>query len=349
MSARLVANGFKQKFGVNFFETYSPVVNINTIRVVLPVVVAKQLDVDTAFLNSGLKEKVFMEVTYGITNAQNMILKLAAGAWHQTVHAVFMKIGFRSCGADQCVYVKDTKDNYVCVCLYVDDMIIAAKTKKEIYEVKVAFKSAFKMKELGEVKFILGMDIDHDRIVGKLMINQTRYIDDVMNRLYQQDAKAVVNPSESGMKLMKVQPPTTNTEREDMRTKSYRNDGKVMLEAYTDADWGSNLDDRRISARNAGYNARTKHADIRHHFIRENVARDIITMDYVGTVDQLTDMLTKALGTKRLQFVLAASGVRTKPRPASAASGSADVCALNESGDVMPAHNDDKMRTGRTQ
>jgi hypothetical protein len=150
--ARLVAKGFKQKFGVDFFETYSPVANMNSIRVVLSVVVAKayvteQLDADTAFLNSDLKEQVFMEVPYGITNAENMMCKLdkaiyglkqAASAWHQTIHAVFMKIGFRSCGADQCVYVKGSKDNYVYVCLYVDDMIIAAKTNKEIDEVKLA-------------------------------------------------------------------------------------------------------------------------------------------------------------------------------------------------------------------
>ncbi|KAE8974323.1 hypothetical protein PR003_g28864 [Phytophthora rubi] len=66
-------------------------------------------------------------------------------------------------------------------------------------------------------------------------------------------------------------------------------------------------------ASNAGYNARTKHVDIRHHFIRENVARDIVTVDYVGTEKQLADMLTKALGTKRLRFLVEASGIRPKP------------------------------------
>ncbi|KAE8963868.1 hypothetical protein PF011_g28877 [Phytophthora fragariae] len=144
--ARLVAKGFKQ----NFFETYSPVANMNSIRVVMSVVVAKayvteQMDADTAFLNSDLKEQVFMEVPYGITNAENMMCKLdkaiyglkqAASAWHQTIHAVFMKIGFRSCGTDQCVYVKGAKDTLVYVCLYVDDMIIAAKTMEEINEAR---------------------------------------------------------------------------------------------------------------------------------------------------------------------------------------------------------------------
>jgi hypothetical protein len=78
------------------------------------------------------------------------------------------------------------------------------------------------MKELGEVKFILGMEVDHDHTASPLLIRQTRYIDDVVNRFNQQDAKAVVNPCESGMKLTKMQSPTTNAEREDMRSKPYR-------------------------------------------------------------------------------------------------------------------------------
>ena len=168
-----------------------------------------------------------MEVQYGITNAQNVMcksdkeiygLKKAGSTGHQTIHAVFMKIRFRRCGADQCNYVKGIKNNSVYVYFYVNDVIIAAKTNKEISEVKSALKS-LKMKELGEVKFILGMEIDHDHMNGTLMISQTRYIDDVVNRSNQQDAKAVVNSCESGMKLTRMQPPTTNAERDDMRSK----------------------------------------------------------------------------------------------------------------------------------
>ncbi|KAG2773013.1 Copia protein [Phytophthora cactorum] len=234
--ARLVAKGFKQKFGVDFFETYSPVANMNSIRVVLSVVVAKtyvteQLDVDTAFLNSDLKERVYMEVPYGIKNAENMMcqlnkaiygLKQATSAWYKTIHEMFMRIGFRSCGADQIVYVKGKKDKYVYVCLYVDDMVIAAKNTTEINEVKTALKSAFKMKELGEAKFILGMEIDHNRTAGSLMIKQTRYVDDVVKRFNQEHSKTVVNPCETGMKLSKLQSPATNAERDDMRSKPYR-------------------------------------------------------------------------------------------------------------------------------
>ncbi|KAE9027682.1 hypothetical protein PR003_g11251 [Phytophthora rubi] len=64
-------------------------------------------------------------------------------------------------------------------------------------------------------------------------------------------------------------------------------------------------------AQNAGYNARTKHVDIRHHFIREEVERGAVTVDYVDTKHQLADILIKALGTKTLKFLHEASGIKT--------------------------------------
>lgn len=63
-------------------------------------------------------------------------------------------------------------------------------------------------------------------------------------------------------------------------------------------------------ASNVGYNARTKHIDIRQHFIRENVVNDTISVKYIKTEDQVADMLTKALGNKRLKFLCKASGVK---------------------------------------
>jgi hypothetical protein len=140
--ARIVAKGYKQKYGVDFFETYIPVANMNSIRIILAVCAEcdyqmEQLDVDTAFLNSVLTDNVYMEVPLGVNNAQGKVcqlnkaiygLKQAACAWNKTIHNVFVKNGFKSCGADQCVYVKRSQGNLVYVGLYFDDMIIEAKT-----------------------------------------------------------------------------------------------------------------------------------------------------------------------------------------------------------------------------
>ncbi|OWZ13405.1 Gag-pol Polyprotein [Phytophthora megakarya] len=131
--ARLVAKEFKQKFGVNVFETYSPVANMNSIPVMMAVCVVngyimEQLDVDTAFLDSQLKDHVYMEVPpIGVENDDNRVCQLNK-LW-----------------ADQFDYVKCSRNGYGYVYLYVDDMILTSKTKDEIREVKNTLKAAFKM------------------------------------------------------------------------------------------------------------------------------------------------------------------------------------------------------------
>jgi hypothetical protein len=112
--ARLVAQGFRQRFGVNFFETYAPVANMNSIRIVLAVCCARgfliyQFDVDTAFLYGTLDEVVFMEIPDGIECDDGMMLRLnkslyglkqAAHVWNKTINAVLIKIGFKPSTAD---------------------------------------------------------------------------------------------------------------------------------------------------------------------------------------------------------------------------------------------------------
>ncbi|KAJ8554708.1 hypothetical protein ON010_g9775 [Phytophthora cinnamomi] len=364
--AQLVAKGFKQKYGGDCFETYFPVVNMNSIRVVLAVCMAdgyvmEQLDADTAFLNSDLTVRVYMEVPLGIGNGADNVcvlnkaiygLKQAASACNKTIHRVFLKNGFKSFGADQCVYVK--------------------RSNNKIREVKDGLKNAFKMKELGTAKFILGMEIDHDETAGTLMIKQTRYIDDVVERFGQQNAKPADNPA-----VVRVLRYLKTTREHGIMYQ--RGAGNITVEAFTDADWESNIDDRRsvsgvmvriengpvvfkskfqravalssaeakymalcmcvqevlwthamlkdmgkeqvdemqmwednqgaiALAQNAGYHARTKHVDIRHHFIRENMERGTVKVDYIDTKHQLADVLTKEM----LKYFRDASGIKAK-------------------------------------
>ncbi|OWY95153.1 hypothetical protein PHMEG_00034917 [Phytophthora megakarya] len=75
--------------------------------------------------------------------------------------------------------------------------------------------------------------------------------------------------------------------------------------------WEDNEGDIALAS-NAEYHARTKHVDIRHHFTRENVEDGTVKIGYIDTKYQIADMLTKALGTKTLQYLRNASGVKAK-------------------------------------
>lgn len=79
--ARLVARGFQQTHGIDYHETYSPVVNMNSLRVFLATCCQRryhidQLDVDTAFLNGDLQETVFMQPPMGVATDQGMVWRL---------------------------------------------------------------------------------------------------------------------------------------------------------------------------------------------------------------------------------------------------------------------------------
>lgn len=90
--------------------------------------------------------------------------------------ASLFQMVFKSCGADQCLYVKLSKKGHIYVCLYVDDILIAAK-RAEICE--RCSHECFQMKENGDANFIVRMEIDYDKKAGTFMIRQTRSVDDV--------------------------------------------------------------------------------------------------------------------------------------------------------------------------
>ncbi|POM75385.1 Integrase catalytic core protein [Phytophthora palmivora] len=182
---------------------------MNSICVVPAVCVAfdyivEQPDADTAFLNSGLSDIVYMEVPDGVKNAKGMVCKLLKDIWAETGSKRSEQDYSPSVSAERFQelwgsYVKRTKN------------------VTEFSEVKDALNNAFKVKELGTTKFILGMEIDHDRNASTLMIKLTRYIDDVAERFGQKDAKPVDNPCSSNLKLSKAQSPGTVKERTEMQ------------------------------------------------------------------------------------------------------------------------------------
>ena len=150
--ARLAIKGFRQTEGLDYFDTYSPVTRINSIRMVLAIAALKdlevhQMDVKTAFLNGDLNEEIYMEQPEGFsTPGQEMkvcrlvkslyVLKQAPKQWHEKFDNVMLSHGFKINECDKCVYVKDDEHCYVIVCLYVDDMLIVGSDDKMITSTK---------------------------------------------------------------------------------------------------------------------------------------------------------------------------------------------------------------------
>jgi hypothetical protein len=126
--------------------------------------------VDTAFLNGKLEEDIYMWPPEGVTSRDGEVCKLnrslyglkqAAATWYKTISDVFVKhLGFKQCASDSCIFVR--KDG-VWIALYVDDMLISAKSLTMIKTIQAELSKKFTLKDLGQARFILGMEVKYDR------------------------------------------------------------------------------------------------------------------------------------------------------------------------------------------
>ena len=138
--ARLVAKGFSQVEGVDFNETFAPVAKFSTIRCLLALGAAMdlemhQMDVKTAFLNGELEEDVYMDQPPGFVQEgqAHLVCKLKKSlyglkqsprAWYESFHAFFTREGFTRSMADHSLYIKQTTDYFMAVVIYVDGVIL---------------------------------------------------------------------------------------------------------------------------------------------------------------------------------------------------------------------------------
>jgi len=141
--ARLVAQGFSQRLGVDVFEVFAPVMHFKTLRCILVVVAVrdlelKQLDVPTAFLNAECKEDVYMKVPTGVVAGQGQVCKLvktlygikqAPREWNIEFNGSIVALGYTRCVSDTCVYVKQSRTGQsIIIPVFVDDAFPACAT-----------------------------------------------------------------------------------------------------------------------------------------------------------------------------------------------------------------------------
>ena len=86
-------------------------------------------------------------------------LKQAPKQWHEKFDNTMITNGFRINECDKCVYIKDTENGYVILCLYVDDILIVGSDDKMIKSTKNMLNSRFDMKDMGLADVILGIKI----------------------------------------------------------------------------------------------------------------------------------------------------------------------------------------------
>ena len=113
------------------------------------------------------------------------------------------RIGFKRCKTDHCCYVKFFDNSYIILLLYVDDMLIAGSSIKEINDLKKQLSKQFAMKDLGVAKQILGMRIIRVKANGTLKLSQSKYVKKVLSKFNINETKLVSTPLDSHFKQSK--------------------------------------------------------------------------------------------------------------------------------------------------
>ncbi|XP_035830149.1 uncharacterized protein LOC118479628 [Helianthus annuus] len=150
--ARLVAKGFSQKEGIDFFDTFSPVVKMVAIRCVLSMVVhfnweIYQLDINNAFLYGDLNEEIYMFLPDGYNpSSESKVCKLkkslyglkqAPRMWNEKLVSVLVDLGFKQSKCDHSMFVMTKDTVFIVLLVYVDDIIVSGdnlvswKSKKQ--------------------------------------------------------------------------------------------------------------------------------------------------------------------------------------------------------------------------
>jgi hypothetical protein len=139
--ARLVAQGYSQRYLIDYSDTYSPVVDYVTIRCVLSIAISqnfviKQSDYTTAYLNGKLEEVIYMKQPEGFEIGDSVCLlrkaiyglKQAGRTWYNTIDPIIRKEGFVRCVSDRCMYFNNCRESLIIIILYVDDFLIMGKS-----------------------------------------------------------------------------------------------------------------------------------------------------------------------------------------------------------------------------
>ncbi|TFY53550.1 hypothetical protein EVJ58_g9393 [Rhodofomes roseus] len=216
--ARLVAKGFTQVEDVDYDETFAPTTKFSTIRTLLALAAAHdleihQMDVKSAFLNGDLDEEIYMACPPGFEDRPDIVwrlrkalygLKQASRQWYKKIRAEFESLGFKRSDADHGVFYKEVDGSLVIVALYVDDMLIFADKVSAIDSVKASLKEKFDMTDLGEAHWVLNMEIIRDRPNRTLELSQRQYVETILERFGMTDCRPVSTPMAANQKLAKL-------------------------------------------------------------------------------------------------------------------------------------------------
>ncbi|CAM8925259.1 unnamed protein product [Rhodiola kirilowii] len=214
--ARLVARGFTQVEGLDYHDTFAPVAKMTTVRCLLAVAAARQwpiyqLDVDNAFLHGSLDEEVYMKLPVGFYKKEKAAgkvcklvkslygLKQASRQWFAKFSEAITDFGFQRSLNDYSLFTLKKGTDFLILLVYVDDVVITGTSSSLISDVKKYIHDLFRIKDLGLLKYFLGLEVA--RSDAGIFLNQRKYAIELLEEHNLLQCKPARTPMNSKHKL----------------------------------------------------------------------------------------------------------------------------------------------------
>ncbi|KAI9194591.1 hypothetical protein LWI28_007414 [Acer negundo] len=213
--ARLVAKGFTQLEGVDYQDTFSPTAKIISVRCLLALAASNrwsihQLDVNNAFLHGELSEEIYMSPPPGLQRQgeNNLVcrlhkslygLKQASRQWFAKFSEAICSAGYIQSRADYSLFTRKQGKSFTALLIYVDDILITRNDPVSIVETKKFLHSNFRIKDLGNLKYFLGIEVSTSK--NGISISQRKYALEIITDAGLLGAAPIDTPMERGMKL----------------------------------------------------------------------------------------------------------------------------------------------------